>query len=74
MHFYAYFTYILIVFITAFAYLSYELPKKYKNSQSLCQIQVSKILKKIELEKFEGLNRAGKVFPFETDYNRNYEF
>ena len=31
-------------------------------------IQLSKILKEIELEKFESLNRAGKVFPFETDY------
>ena len=61
------FTNILIVFITAFAYLSYELPKKYKNSRS--QIQLSKIFKEIELAKFEGANRAGKVFPFETDYN-----
>ena len=49
----------------------WKLPKKYKNRRNLCQIQLSKILKKkIELEKFEGPNRAGKVFPFETDYSR----
>ena len=74
MHFYANFTYVVIVFIISFAYLKYKLLKKHKNSWNLCQIQLSKNLQDIELEKFEGLNRAGKVFPFEIDYHSSPEF
>ena len=62
MHFYADFTHVLVVFIIADAYLDDELSKKHKNNWNLCQVQLSKNLQEIELEKFEKFELPANYF------------